>query len=134
VTAVEVDADLAQALALRLAGTNVTVVHGDGTALDLAADRFSAATCFSVLHHLPTPQAQDRLFAAVNRALRPGGVFVGVDSADTELVRGAHVDDTFVPVAPATLGERLGRAGFVDVTVAPFGEHQIRFTGTKPAR
>jgi SAM-dependent methyltransferase len=133
VTAVEIDDDLAAALADRMAGTNVVVVHGDGTALDLPAGRFSAATCFSVLHHMPSPQAQDRLFAELNRVLRPGAVFAGVDSADTDVIRQAHSGDTFVPIDPSTLGDRLLGAGFVDASVAAFGEHQIRFTAVKPA-
>src|SRR5438132_5897202 len=59
VTAIEVDQSLARALAARLAETNVTVIHGDGTDTGLPANRFSAATCFSVLHHMPTPELQD---------------------------------------------------------------------------
>jgi hypothetical protein len=33
-----------------------------------------------MLHHIPDPAGQDALFARVARALKPGGVFVGVDS------------------------------------------------------
>lgn len=138
VTAVEIDPDLAAALAGRLAGTNVEVIHGDATRMALPTDRFSAATCFSMLHHLPSAHAQDRLFAEVHRVLRPGGVFVGVDSLDTERIRAAHSDDTFVPVDPATLGRRLETAGFTAVTIVAAGEYrvrgdQIRFDAKKPA-
>src|SRR5262245_9973191 len=45
-TAIEADAQLATALAARLVGTNVEVIHADGTASDLPANRFSAVTCF----------------------------------------------------------------------------------------
>ncbi len=139
VTAVEIDPDLAAALADRLAGANVAVIHGDATAMPLPADRFSAATCFSMLHHMPSGHAQDRLFAEVHRVLRPGGAFVGVDSVDTERIRAAHVDDTFVPVDPATLGRRLDAAGFTDITIAAAGEYrvrgdQIRFDARKSGR
>src|SRR5262245_15531357 len=41
-TAVEADAQLATALAGRLSGTNVAVIHADGTASGLASSRFSA--------------------------------------------------------------------------------------------
>src|SRR5438132_7213258 len=58
VTAVEIDAALASALADRLAGTNVEVIHGDGTATGLPADRFSTATCFAALHHMPSSELQ----------------------------------------------------------------------------
>jgi SAM-dependent methyltransferase len=126
VTAVEFDPDLAAALADRLAGTNVDVISGDATTTQLPADRFSAATCFSMLHHMPSPEAQDRLFAELHRVLRPGGALVAIDSLDTERIRNAHVDDTFVPLDPATLGKRLEAAGFTDITIAQAGEYQVR--------
>lgn len=132
VTAVEIDSGLAAALAERLRGTNVVVISGDAREVELPPDRFSAATCFSMLHHMPSPQAQDQLFAELHRVLRPGAPLVGVDSADTDLVRGAHVDDVFVPLEPETLGERLRAAGFTAVTVAAAGPHQIRFDARKP--
>lgn len=131
-TAVEVDADLAGRLRERLGGTNVEVVLADATEADLDAGRFSAATCFSMLHHMPSPGHQDRLFAAVHRALRPGGVFVGVDSRDLDLIRDAHVDDTFVPVDPDTLPARLASAGFDSPTV-DVGDYQFRFVTRKGA-
>jgi SAM-dependent methyltransferase len=131
VTAVEVDHTLARELGERLAGTNVTVIEGDATDTGLASNRFSAATCFSVLHHMPTARDQDRLFAEVGRVLRPGGVFVGVDSRDLEAIRAAHVDDTFSPVSPDTLPLRLTTAGLLDVEVDE-DEYQIRFVARKP--
>jgi SAM-dependent methyltransferase len=131
VTAVELDADLAAALTTRLAGTNVEVIQADATASGLPTDRFSAVTCFSMLHHLPTPEVQDRLFAEVHRVLRPGGTFIGVDSVDSELLREFHVDDVFVPVDPDALGARLDAAGFNDVGV-DVADYQVRFRGRKP--
>src|SRR5437868_12874873 len=107
VTAVEIDPTLAGPLRARLDGTNVDVRCADATTADLEPNRYSAAACFSMLHHMPSPAHQDRLFAAVNRALRPGGVFVGVDALDIPGLRDAHADDTFVPVDPATLPDRL---------------------------
>jgi SAM-dependent methyltransferase len=130
-TAVELDADLATALAARLAGTNVEVIHADATMSDLPSNRFSAATCFSMLHHIPSPEIQDRLFAELFRVLRPAGVLVAVDSADIDVIRQGHVDDIFVPVDPATLGARLEAVGFTNVTVEP-ADYQVRFTATKP--
>src|SRR5437588_12702690 len=59
VTAVELDDDLASKLTERLAGTNVDVIHADATASGLPGDRFSTATCFSMLHHMPAPDLQD---------------------------------------------------------------------------
>ncbi|MEU6138901.1 class I SAM-dependent methyltransferase [Streptomyces sp. NPDC047081] len=133
VTAVEIDADLARELAARLDGPRVTVVHGDATAVDLPADRFSAATCFTMLHHVESPEAQDRLFARVCQLLRPGGVFVGADSVASDEMREFHVDDTYVPVDPGTLELRLTAAGFTDINVvSPPGEGHFRFTARRP--
>src|SRR3954470_5119324 len=52
-TAIELDEPLAAQLEARLEGTNVPVVFGDATAGRFEPDRFSAVTCFSVLHHMP---------------------------------------------------------------------------------
>jgi SAM-dependent methyltransferase len=137
VTAVEIDAALAADLKARLAGTNVSVIWGDGTELPLPDDRFSAATCFAMLHHMPSEEAQDQLFAELRRVLRPGGRFVATDSLDTERIRQAHVDDTYVPLDPTTLESRLRTAGFVDITLAQSGAYrergdQVRVTALKP--
>jgi SAM-dependent methyltransferase len=137
VTTVEIDAELATDLKARLAGTNVEVIWGDGTELPLPDDRFSATTCFAMLHHLPSVAAQDRLFGELHRVLRPGGSFVATDSLDTKRIRQAHIDDTYVPLDPATLESRLRAAGFADITLARSGEYrdrgdQIRVTALKP--
>lgn len=131
VTALEVDEGLAAALAARLAGTNVEIIHGDGTDTGLPTGRFSAATCFAMLHHLPSPELQDRLFGELCRVLRPGGAFVGTDTRDLEPIRAGHLDDVFVPVNPETLGARLEAAGFRNCSVE-VDEYQIRFSATKP--
>ena len=125
-TAVEVDAALAEQLRQRLEGTNVDVIWADATASGLDPDRFTAATCFSVLHHMPSPAHQDRLFMELSRVLRPGAMFVGTDGLDVDTIRAAHADDTFVPVDPATLADRLADAGFVDTEV-DVGEFHLRF-------
>ncbi|MGI5454498.1 class I SAM-dependent methyltransferase [Streptomyces sp. CA-249302] len=133
VTAVEIDADLAHKLAARLDGTRATVVHGDATTVDLEPDRFSAATCFTMLHHVESPEAQDRLFVRVRQLLRPGGMFVGADASASDELREAHIDDTYVPVDPDTLELRLTTAGFTDITVITTpGENQFRFTARRP--
>jgi SAM-dependent methyltransferase len=125
-TALEVDSDLAAALSARLAGTNVTVVEGDGTRMPLPDGRFSAALSFTMLHHVPSPEQQDALFAEARRVLRPGGVLAGVDSLDTPEWRQMHIDDVCVPVPPETLRERLLRAGFREATV-DVNPYQVRF-------
>ncbi|HYM15064.1 MAG TPA: class I SAM-dependent methyltransferase [Dehalococcoidia bacterium] len=118
-TAVEIDGGLAAALAARLGGGAVRVVRGDGTALPFSTGRFTAALSFTMLHHVPSIAAQDRLLAEVARVLRPGGVLAGVDSKDSEEFRALHVDDICVPLDPATLAARLTAAGFATVRVEP---------------
>jgi SAM-dependent methyltransferase len=133
VTAVEIDPQLASALVARLKDTNVEVINGDATNTGLAAGRFSAATCFSMLHHMPSSELQDSLFAEVYRVLRPNGSFLGTDSIDNDLIRQFHADDVFVPVEPSTLCARLERVGFSDISIE-VGEYELRFYATKPAR
>jgi SAM-dependent methyltransferase len=79
---------------------------------------------------MPTPSLQDRLFAEIQRVLRPGGILVGVDSVDVGPIRDAHVDDTFVPVDPSTLGYRLEAAGLIEPAIDR-GDYQIRFVARK---
>src|SRR5262245_55448058 len=116
-TAVEIDPELAARLRDRLAGTNVDVVEGDATALDFGDDRFSGATCFAMLHHVPSPELQDRLFAEVARVVRTGGLFVASDSLASEELAGLHEGDTYVPIDPDGLAARFERAGFEQVEV-----------------
>lgn len=116
-TAVEVDEQLATALARRFAGSNVAVHHADGAEMPFGDATFSGACCFIMLHHVPTPEHQDRLFAEVRRVLAPGATFVGADGAPSDELASRHVDDTYNPVDPATLAKRLTLAGFTDVDV-----------------
>lgn len=130
-TAVEVDPDLAGALAERLAGGNVEVLHADATDLPLPDGRFSAALSFTMLHHVPSAELQDRLLAEVARVLRPGGVFAGVDSVDSPDFRTLHEDDVCVPIDPATFEARLVGAGFVTATI-DLNEYRVRFRAFAP--
>ncbi len=129
-TALEADGALATTLAARLSGTNVEVIHADATRSGLGSNRFSAAACFSMLHHMPSAELQDRLFAEVHRMLRPGGHFVGTDSLDTDAIREFHVDDVFVPVDPRTLASRLEAVGFMNPRI-DVGTYELRFRATK---
>lgn len=131
-TAIELDQQLAAALADRLAGTNVEVLHADATQSGLPSDRFSAAASFSMLHHIPEPSIQDRLFVELHRMLRPGGMLVAVDSRDREAIRGFHENDVFVPMDPESLGDRLLTAGFVDVEISTT-DFEVRFTARRTA-
>lgn len=129
-TAVEVDPDLATALALRLAGSNVAVVHADAACLPFPAARFGAAVCLTMLHHVPSAELQDHLFGEVARVLRPDGLFIGTDSLDSDAFRELHIGDVCVPVDPAGLHERLVRAGFTAVRVDT-NDARLRFLASK---
>jgi SAM-dependent methyltransferase len=120
-TSVEIDRQLATALEVRLRNTNVTVLCGDATALDLRNASFSGAIACTMLHHVSSPELQDRLFAEVRRVLRPGGVFVGSDSLSSRLFQLIHLFDTLVPVDPERLIARLEAAGFTAVEVEVAG-------------
>jgi SAM-dependent methyltransferase len=129
-TAVELDGALAGRLE-RTLGDRVTVVRADATALPLPDRSVSGVVCFTMLHHLPSPQAQDRLFAEAFRVLRPGGVFVGSDSRLSLRFRVYHIADTMTPVDPATLPARLAAAGFDGVRVGTV-PRSVRFSAVRP--
>ncbi|MBN9657589.1 MAG: class I SAM-dependent methyltransferase [Acidobacteria bacterium] len=116
-TCVELDWGTARSLARRTTGTKVRVVQADAICLPFADGTFDAAFCFTMLHHIPNPLQQDRLLAEVARVLCPGGTFVGADSFAGLLFRMIHAGDTFTPVDPRTLPQRLGAAGFVEISV-----------------
>lgn len=122
-TAVEIDAPMAQ----RLQGTygdRARIINGDGTASGLPDRYFSSVVCFTMLHHVPTPPLQDQLFAEAFRVLTPCGVFAGSDGVHSIPFRIAHIRDTYNPVSPDTLPDRLRRAGFSDVYVDTKGGDQ----------
>ena len=116
-TAVEVEPDLAEALATRMAGTNVEVLNGDAADMPFDDGRFTAAVSFIMLHHVPTAEQQNAIFAEVARVLKPGAVFAGVDSPDTPEFREIHVDDVCNPVPADGFEDRLLAAGFTSATV-----------------
>jgi ubiquinone/menaquinone biosynthesis C-methylase UbiE len=117
-TSVEIDDELAAMLTDRFADVpSVEIVNGDATSLPYTDNRFSGAACFTMLHHVPTIALQDRLFAEVARVLRPGAPLVASDSLGSEELKAHHEDDTYNPVDPDTLPDRLAAAGFADVNV-----------------
>jgi SAM-dependent methyltransferase len=115
VTVVEVDPALADPLKLRLAGTNVEVVCGDAVALDFPDGRFTGAASFHMLHHIPTVDDQDRVFAELARVVKKGGAFVAADGVFSEGSRTFHAGDTYNPVDPDTLFQRLSAVGFTSI-------------------
>jgi ubiquinone/menaquinone biosynthesis C-methylase UbiE len=131
ITAIEVDSKLAESLSSRLGGSNVEVVTGDATAMPFADAQFSGGVSFTMLHHVPSPELQDKLLREVWRVLEPGGVFVGSDSRQSLLMRLIHIGDTLVPVDPDTFGVRLEAAGF-EVVELEKNSDAFRFHARRP--
>ncbi|WP_459970437.1 class I SAM-dependent methyltransferase [Mycobacterium sp. MUNTM1] len=129
-TAVEVDAVMADRLQ-RMFGDRARIIHGDGGETGLPADHFTSVVCFTMLHHVPRPELQDRLFAEAFRVLHPGGVFAGSDGVPSLAFRLIHVADTYNPIAPADLPGRLRAAGFSDVHTEVRAGRQ-KWRATKP--
>jgi len=92
-TVVEINADLADALARRLAGTNVNVVRGDATSLDMADNTFTGAASFHMFHHIATAEAQNQALSEIARVLQPGGKLVAADGIESEGSRAFHEGD-----------------------------------------
>ena len=116
VTAVEIDTPMAERLQ-RLYGDRARIINGDGTDTGLPDNEFSSVVSFTMLHHVPTAELQDRLFAEAFRVLRPGGVFAGSDGVPSLMFQILHFRDTCNPVPPEALPDRLRAAGFQDVEV-----------------
>lgn len=130
VTCVEIDERLAAMLTERFAGVpSVRITRGDATALDFPDGRFTGAACFTMLHHVPTADLQDRLFSEVARVLRPGAALVASDGIGDDEMQAAHEGDTYNPIDPTGLADRLETAGFerVDVRTNDFGWAAIAY-------
>ena len=131
-TCVEIDTAMADSLKRRTAGSNVTVLCEDATAMSLPANSFDSAVSFTMLHHVQSAALQDRLLSEVARVLRPGGTFAGSDSVYSLYLRAIHIFDTMVLVDPATFAARLEAAGFIDARVDT-NPYAFRFRARKPA-
>jgi ubiquinone/menaquinone biosynthesis C-methylase UbiE len=131
-TAIEIDPELATSLRSRLTNSNVEVVTGDATALPFSDAQFSGGVSFTMLHHVPSPELQDKLLREVWRVIKPGGAFVGSDSLQSLFMRLIHIADTLVPVDPDRFGLRLEVAGFQVVEIEKKAD-AFRFHARKPA-
>jgi SAM-dependent methyltransferase len=129
-TAVEVHPDLADALAARQAAESGWRRRRPPRRSCPPAGRFSGAVCLTMLHHVPSPEAQDAVLAEIFRLVRPGGVLAGQDSLDSPELRSLHHDDIYVPVDPAGLQARLEAVGFTAVSVDT-NDYAVRFRAAK---
>ncbi|HET7387575.1 MAG TPA: class I SAM-dependent methyltransferase [Nocardioidaceae bacterium] len=116
-TLLELDPALADALDERFRDEPLTVRRGSATAMPFEDGTFTGIVAATMLHHVPTPAEQDRVFAEASRVLRPGGVFCASDSLPTVLLRLAHLGDTYTPVPPDSLSARMSAAGFAHAEV-----------------
>jgi SAM-dependent methyltransferase len=116
-TSIELDPELASALRTRLAGSNVDVIEGDGTAMPFDDRRFTGVVMFTMLHHVPTVELQDAMLREVARVLQPGGLFVASDGVARDELAALHEDDIYNPIDPTTLEARLTTAGFAEIEV-----------------
>ena len=130
-TLLEIDPKLASALTSRLRGSNVDVIEGNATDMPFTDSEFSGTVSFTMLHHVPSLQLQDKLLREVFRVLRPGGFFVGSDSRQSLLMRLIHIGDTLVPVDPDGFGARLETAGF-EVYAIEKDADAFRFCARRP--
>ena len=77
---------------------------------------FSGAVAFTMFHHVPSVELQNRLFQELCRVLRPA-VFAGADGMESRIMRLLQISDTPVPVDPQALPARLQSAGFTSVSI-----------------
>jgi ubiquinone/menaquinone biosynthesis C-methylase UbiE len=129
-TVIEADQTLAAGLADRFPTADVR--HADATAIPIPDGAVSSVLCFTMLHHVTPPSAQDAIFAEAHRVLRPGGWFAGTDSLASPDLRDFHDGDVYEPVDPTTLPGRLHTAGFTEVEVDAV-ERRLRFRARRPA-
>lgn len=128
--ALELEPLAAELLAARFAGTNVEAVVGDATATTFPDESFDSVGCFTMLHHVPTVEAQQDLLAEALRVLRPGGVMVGSDSRPSESLHEFHDGDVYNPIEPGTLLTWLLAVGFQDIAVM-VDDYRLKFTAHK---
>ena len=115
-TTVEIDPVAADRLRQQF-GDRVTICTGDSSAMPMESDEFDTIVCCTMLHHVPTEALQDAILREAHRVLRPGGVLAGSDSKTDLRFRIFHLFDIHNPVNVDTFAQRLGAAGFAEVTV-----------------
>jgi SAM-dependent methyltransferase len=127
---VEADQGAAERLSETYASTNVTTVFGDATAALFDEGWFDSAGCFTMLHHVTSNAAQNRLLTEILRVIRPGGALIASDSLPSDGLHQFHEADTYNPVEPGTLIVRLQTIGFDRITVNVDGT--LKFIAHKP--
>ncbi|WP_336160564.1 class I SAM-dependent methyltransferase [Amycolatopsis sp. VC5-11] len=130
-TALEIDPASTRLLQAEY-GDQADIVEGSGAEMPFEDGRFSGVVCFTMLHHVPTDELQDRIFAEAFRVLRPGGIYCGVDSQLSFGFRLLHLGDTMNVLDAGTLPGRLAAAGFEQVRVG-IERKRLEFSAVKPS-
>ncbi|RSM42060.1 class I SAM-dependent methyltransferase [Amycolatopsis balhimycina DSM 5908] len=130
-TVLEIDPASTELLRAQFGG-RADVHEGSGAEMPFPDGRFSAVVCFTMLHHVPTAELQDAIFAEAARVLRPGGRFCGTDSRLSFRFRLLHIGDTMNVVDAGDLPARLEKAGFEQVKVTARPKEQVDFAAVKP--
>lgn len=129
-TALEIEEAAAEKLADRYAGSNVDVVVGDATKLSYPDGSFDSVGSFTMLHHVPTRELQNKILAEALRVLRPGGVLIASDSLASDDLHHFHEGDTYNPIDPGSVVSRLQTIGFGALTVMI--DDRLKFIARKP--
>ncbi|WP_275290783.1 class I SAM-dependent methyltransferase [Amycolatopsis sp. La24] len=130
-TALEIDPASTRLLREKY-GDRADIIEGSGAEMPFEDGRFSGVVCFTMLHHVPTGELQDRIFAEAFRVLRPGGTYCGVDSQLSFGFRLLHIGDTMNVLDAGTLPRRLAAAGFEQVRVG-IERKRLEFSAGKPS-
>ncbi len=128
--ALEIDQGAAQLLSERLNGTNVVVAVGDATAMDFPDGSFDSVGCFTMLHHVPTLQAQFKVLSEIFRVLRPGGVLIASDGIANSESHDFHAGDTYNPIDPSCLLSLIRALGFAQITLGV--DRRLHLVAHKP--
>lgn len=128
--AIELEDETVTALRKRFANSDVEVVQGDATNLPFETDSFDSVGSFTMLHHVPTAELQNQLFAEALRVLRPGGIMIASDSMASTDLHEFHIGDVYNPVDPASLLTRLQAVGFGGTTISV--DNGFTFRSRKP--
>jgi len=130
-TVLEIDEAAAARLAEKYAESNVEVVIGDATKLSYPDGSFDSVGSFTMLHHVPTRELQNKILAEALRVLRPGGVLIASDSLASDGLHHFHEGDTYNPIDPGAIVSRLQTIGFEALTVMI--DDRLKFIARKPA-
>ena len=130
-TALEIDPEAGAKLAERYAGSNVEVRIGDATKADWRDETFDSIGSFTMMHHVPTANLQNKLLAEAFRLLKPGGALIVSDSLASNDLHHFHVGDTYNPLEPASALSRLQTIGFNKIIIMV--DQILRIVACKPA-